>query len=133
MQDNGPDKACQLPKGSTLVLSDFSKGMIDIVWAKFNTNKNIFVQRIDIQDIPFADESFDIIIANHMLYHIPDMKKALSEVKRVLSVYGTFYSSTNGNGGMRPYLHEKLKEFNPSIDSFKTEQSFTMQNGKQHL
>lgn len=123
------DRVKNLPCGTILVLSDLSKGMVETTWKKFRTAQNVIVQKIDIQDIPFADESFDIVIANHMLYHVPDIKKALSEVRRVLSNEGAFFSSTNGNGGMRPYLHEKLKRFNSKIDSFKTEQSFTIQNG----
>ncbi|WP_342804686.1 class I SAM-dependent methyltransferase [Alteromonas sp. M12] len=39
---------------------------------------------IDMTDIPFPDEHFDLIIANHILEHIPDDKKALNELKRVL-------------------------------------------------
>lgn len=100
------DKIDKLPNGTMLVLSDLSKGMVDTTWGKLKLSKNVFVQKIDIQDIPFADESFDIIIANHMLYHISDIKKALLELKRVLMTNGIFFASTNGSGGMRPYLHE---------------------------
>lgn len=122
-----------LPKASLLVLSDLSSGMMDISWRKYYQYPNVLVQKIDIQEIPFPDESFDRMIANHMLYHVPDISKALAEVKRVLKPGGIFYSSTNGAGGMRPYLHDALKRFNPKIDAFKTEQSFTLQNGKQIL
>ena len=40
--------------------------------------------RIDMTDIPFAGNEFDLIIANHILEHIRNDKKALSELKRVL-------------------------------------------------
>jgi ubiquinone/menaquinone biosynthesis C-methylase UbiE len=122
-----------LPEDCILVLTDFSFGMVDTVWQKYSKYNNVLVQRVDIQDMPFPNEVFDIIIANHMLYHIPDLDKALAEVKRVLKNNGRFYASTNGNGGMRPYLHDALKRFNPRIDSFKTELSFTMQNGEKTL
>jgi len=39
---------------------------------------------IDMTDIPFDDNHFDLIVANHILEHIPDDKKALSELHRVL-------------------------------------------------
>jgi ubiquinone/menaquinone biosynthesis C-methylase UbiE len=124
-----------LPEDCILVLSDYSCGMVDLVWQKYSEHSNVLVQQVDIQDMPFPDEVFDIIIANHMLYHVPDMDKALTEVKRVLKNNGLFYSSTNGEGGMRPYLHDALKRFNPLIDSFKPELSlsFTMQNGEKIL
>jgi len=39
---------------------------------------------MDITDIKFPDESFDVIICNHVLEHIPDDRKALAELFRVL-------------------------------------------------
>ena len=43
---------------------------------------------IDLSDITFQTESFDLIICNHVLEHIPDDKKAMSELYRILSVKG---------------------------------------------
>ena len=43
---------------------------------------------VDITDIPFADESMDVIICSHVLEHIPDELKALSELNRVLKKDG---------------------------------------------
>jgi ubiquinone/menaquinone biosynthesis C-methylase UbiE len=64
-----------------------------------------------------------------MLYHVPDLSKAISEVYRVLKPNGTFFAATNGTEGMSKYLHNALKNFNPNIDAFKGENSFNMQNG----
>ena len=41
-------------------------------------------KKVDITDIPFEDNSFDLIMCNHVLEHIPDDRKAMSEVYRVL-------------------------------------------------
>jgi ubiquinone/menaquinone biosynthesis C-methylase UbiE len=122
-----------LPDDSILVLSDFSKGMVKIVWEKYSSKKNMLAQKIDIQNIPFPDGCFDVVIANHMLYHVPDLPKALSEVKRILKSGGKFYAATNGNGGMRPYLHNAFKQVNPKLNSFTKDISFTLQNGKEML
>ena len=54
------------------------------MWTKTRMYNNVSFQQIDIQDINFPEETFDVIIANYMLYHIPDLQKALYEVKRVL-------------------------------------------------
>ena len=81
----------KLPKGCNLILSDFSDGMLDLVKEKYSIYKNVSFRKIDIQSIPFEDNSFDIIIANHMLFHIPDLNKALLEVQRVLKKGGYFY------------------------------------------
>lgn len=45
-------------------------------------------RRIDATDIPFTDDTFDFLIANHILEHIPDYHKALSEFFRVIKPGG---------------------------------------------
>jgi hypothetical protein len=42
------------------------------------------IERIDATSLPFADGSYDVVIANHVLEHIPDYARALSEFFRVL-------------------------------------------------
>ncbi|WP_276481155.1 class I SAM-dependent methyltransferase [Paraflavitalea pollutisoli] len=42
----------------------------------------------DATQLQFADNSFDIIIANHILEHIPDDRKAMREIYRVLQQQG---------------------------------------------
>ena len=48
--------------------------------------------KFDIQDIPFEDECFDIVICNHVLEHVPDDRKAMVEIQRILK-NGGFASS----------------------------------------
>ena len=64
---------------------------------------------IDIQDIPYAEGEFDAVIANMMLYHVPDLNRGLSEVRRVLKKDGTFYCATYGEHGIVEYLRKKWK------------------------
>ena len=42
------------------------------------------VQQIDLQQIPYPDETFDLVICNHMLEHVDDAELALQEIHRVL-------------------------------------------------
>lgn len=116
-----------------MLLSDYSDGMVSAVKEKFSQFNNAAFEQIDIQNIAYDDESFDIIIANHMLYHIPDLEKALSEIKRVLKTNGYFYATTNGNGGMRTFLHKAMKQFEPDTKAFTQEWSFSLQNGAEIL
>ena len=44
--------------------------------------------RVDAEDIPYQDQSFDLVIANHVLEHVGDDRKALSEIRRVLAPGG---------------------------------------------
>ncbi|MFC4335770.1 class I SAM-dependent methyltransferase [Salininema proteolyticum] len=50
----------------------------------------------DAQDLPFADESLDAVLAMHMLYHVPDVDRALREFSRVLRPDGVLLASTIG-------------------------------------
>lgn len=104
------------------------------MWYGRNTsNKNVLSQKIDIQNIPFPDNCFDVVIANHMMYHVPDLSKAISEVHRVLRNDGKFYAATNGNGGMRTYLYNVRKLINPNIPALSDGFSFSLQNGVELL
>jgi SAM-dependent methyltransferase len=89
---------------------------------------------IDAQQIPYQDSSFDIVIANYMLYHVPDRKKAISEICRVLKTDGTFYATAFGLKNMNELTdlvfnyHNKV--YNP-LQSLALE--FGLENGKKQL
>ncbi len=87
----------RIPKGVHLTLTDFSPGMLDA--SRSRLASRLPAARFDIvdaQEIPFQDATFDIVIANHMLYHVPDIGRAIAEARRVLKPDGFFYTSTNG-------------------------------------
>lgn len=98
-----------------ITLSDFSEGMLNS--AKENLRQishNFSFKQIDAQDIPYKDGSFDVVIARHMLYLVPDIEKAVSEIKRVLTKGGVFYVTTNSNEAMAE-LNELVKKFDPKL------------------
>jgi SAM-dependent methyltransferase len=49
----------------------------------------------DAQAIPFADDSFDVTLAMHMMYHVPDRPQAIAELRRVLRPGGVALVVTN--------------------------------------
>jgi SAM-dependent methyltransferase len=55
----------------------------------------------DAQALPFTDASFDVVLAPHMLYHVPDRRRAARELRRVLRPGGTCVVVTNGAAHMR--------------------------------
>lgn len=122
-----------LPEGCELILSDLSDGMVKIVKEKYEKHSNVSFEQIDIQNIKYPDATFDAVIANHMLYHVPDLPKALYEVNRILKKGCKFYCTTNGNGGMRSFLLESIKAVDPHSESAIQEFSFNLQNGIQIL
>lgn len=114
-----------------ITLSDFSDGMVEYLQHTY-PGEGISIQKIDILDIPFAEDTFDLIIANSMLYHVKDIDLALLEVKRVLKKDGLFYCSTFGMNGMTRYLYHALDELGIPYDH-EANISFTLQNGMKLL
>ena len=115
---------------SRFVLSDLSEGMLNMARETLRGQEGIEFGIVDIQDIPFADREFDVVIANMMLYHVPDLKKGLREVRRVMKANGTFYCATYGENGMMKYicgLFEDRRIREPVNDAF------TLQNGERKL
>jgi SAM-dependent methyltransferase len=58
----------------------------------------------DAQALPFADARFDRVMANHMLFHVPDIERALREMRRVLRPGGRLVLTTNGARFMQPWV-----------------------------
>jgi ubiquinone/menaquinone biosynthesis C-methylase UbiE len=105
----------RIPESWKLKLSDFSPGMLREAKQKLQSLSSAQFKQIDIQNIPFEDNSFDIVVANFMLYHVPDRKQAIQEVRRVLKPDGCFYASTIGQNHLAEF-GELLKEFDPTIE-----------------
>ena len=51
----------------------------------------------DVQALPFPDSSFDVAMAMHMLYHVPDIPAAARELRRVVRRGGVLYAFTNSD------------------------------------
>jgi ubiquinone/menaquinone biosynthesis C-methylase UbiE len=86
---------------------------------------------VDAADIPFASQSFDAVMANHMLYHLPDADRprALAGIRRVLRPGGRFYATTNGIGHMRE-LVDLVDQFDASLGFMKSiVQNFSLESG----
>lgn len=99
-----------------ITLSDFSKGMLISTEKNLeHLNTNFIYEEINAQEIPYKDESFDIVIARHMLYFVPDIGKALAEIKRVLVKGGVFYATTTSRESMAE-LNELVKNFDSSME-----------------
>lgn len=111
-----------------LTLSDFSPGMIETVRAA-----NICADFLtsDAQAIPFRDDYFDAVIANHMLYHVRDIVRAIAEMRRVLKPNGKLYAATNGVTHMREYF-DLVSEF-LGVEPLATHESFSLENGAEQI
>lgn len=100
----------RVPRDWAVTLSDLSPGMIREARSNLETVAGHFgFEVVDAQQLPFADASFDAVLAIHMLYHVPDRERAYAEISRVLRPGGRLYAVTNGAANMRE-LHELAGE-----------------------
>ena len=117
-----------IPSGWNITLSDLSSGMLDAAWRNLVVTGHAFkFEEIDAQSIPYESGTFDAVIANYMLYHVPDRPKAIREINRVLKSDGRLFAATVGNNHMReitPWINQLSKE--PSLP-FSV--PFTLENG----
>jgi SAM-dependent methyltransferase len=97
--------AGRVPAGWRLLLSDLSPGMVAAAMARVRAPGLV----ADAASLPLADGSMDAVIANHVLYHVSDRRRALAEIHRLLRPGGRLYATTNGLGHMAE-LREPLGE-----------------------
>ena len=119
-----------IAKCELLTLTDMSEGMLSTARENIGERKNVAYALADIQDIPFEDDSFDAVIANSMLYHVPNIECGIREVRRVLRNEGVFYCATYGENNFTDVLADW---FELDGESFRPNHNFTMQNGGQKL
>ena len=124
------EKNTIISRCSGFVLSDLSEGMLKQAEETLRGCGGIEYRVIDIQDIPFPDHEFDVVIANMMLYHVPDLFRGLREVRRVLKENGTFYCATYGENGMMAYLYDLFRDYPVRKE---INDQFTLQNGEEKL
>src|SRR5215207_9491414 len=123
----------RIPTGWDITLSDLSSGMVDAAWRNLVvTGRNFMFKEIDAQSIPFEDETFDAVIANFMLYHIPDRPQAIAEIKRVLKPGGYLFAATVGENHLIK-LMEWIRHASIGNKADIFAQSFTLENGLEQL
>jgi ubiquinone/menaquinone biosynthesis C-methylase UbiE len=125
------ENADRIPPGWKITVSDLSPGMVDEAWRNLVvTGRAYQFKEIDVQSIPFEDETFDAVIAIHMLFHVPDRQRALAEIQRVLKPGGRLIATTIGKDHLKE-LHTWFQEVNDAFGSFGA--LFTLENGAEQL
>lgn len=115
------------PEGCEIFLTDFSTGMVEAARQRIGDRSGASFMRMDAMDIAFGNRSFDMVIANMMLYHVPDIDRALSEIRRVLRPGGVFCCATYGEDGIAAYLQRMFDDLGVTV---RMNTRFTLQSGE---
>lgn len=115
-----------------IFLSDISEGMVEEVRNKLGSDFNCIVA--DAEKIPFKDEYFDSVIANHVLFYLNDLNLGLKEIDRVLKSDGILYCSTYGKNHMKE-ITEIVQNFDSriSLSNHSLYDIFGLENGESIL
>lgn len=125
----------KIPENCTLLLSDISVGMLSDANENLkNPGSNIKFEVFDCHEIPAADNVFDHVIGNHMVFYLKDRGKVFREILRVLKKDGYFYCSTYGREHMKE-IEQLVKEFDPriSLSEINLYELFGLENGMAEL
>ncbi|MGM9918811.1 MAG: methyltransferase domain-containing protein [Lactimicrobium massiliense] len=123
-----------LPPHVQIVLSDISAGMIHDVQNRFRNDARFSCMVFDAAHMPFDDNTFDLVIANHMLFYCDDLSQVLQECARVLKVNGHLEASTYSSRHMKE-ITELVQSFSPQIvlSKDKLYEKFGLDHGAQLL
>ena len=106
--------------GADVVAVDLSPRMIELA-----SERGIDARVADVQELPFADGEFDLVVAAWMLYHVPDIGLALTEIARVLRPGGRLVAITNSS--------THLLELRELVGSGPSTLSFSRESGESYL
>lgn len=125
----------RIPKNAEITVSDISDGMLRDAKRNLSPeNPQFSYQVIDCHQIPFPDQTFDLVIANHLLFYCEDIPKVCREIRRVLKPNGLFLASTYGTQHMVE-ISQLVQEFDSRItlSAEKLYEKFGLENGEKLL
>ena len=102
-----------IPPDVHITLSDISDGMLRDARNSINDERFSF-SCFNAEKIPFEDESFDVVYANHMLFYCENIDLVVKECRRVLKKGGKLICSTYSKRHMKE-ITELVQEFDKDI------------------
>lgn len=98
-----PEAVSVLPPDLGLTLLDQSPGMVEEALGRCRPLpfRGLEARVGDAASLPFEDDSFDALVAMHMLYHVGDQPRAIAEFHRVLKPGGLLLVTTNGRENLQ--------------------------------
>lgn len=129
------DNLSALPEKISVTLSDISEGMLrDARRAIGSEDERFSFEAFDCGDIPYEAESFDLVIANHVLFYCEDVAAVCKEIRRVLKKGGRFVCSAYGSCHMQE-VSRLVQDFDERIvlSADKLYERFGRENGQEIL
>lgn len=126
------ENAKRIPKNLCITLTDTSEGMLRDAKRKIGPrDKRFTYEYADCQKLPYKSKSFDMVIANHLLFYCDDLDKACKEIRRVLKSGGTLICTTYGSNHMKE-ITEIAQGFDSRIvlAAEKLYERFGLENGE---
>lgn len=105
-----------LPLDCELVASDLNEPMLKVAKAKFHIAERVRFEQIDAMDIPYRDESFDVLTCQFGVMFFPDKRSSFQEARRVLKPHGSYVFNVWGSWATNPFaqiVHEAVAAFFP--------------------
>jgi SAM-dependent methyltransferase len=126
--------ASRIPQAWDITLTDFSAGMIADNQAHLgDLATHMKYQEANVEELPFTDGQFDIVFANYMLYHAPNIPQAVKELRRVLKPNGVLFAGTNGVNHLAEF-YQLIAEYSGIADWERFfAVTFNLQNGADYL
>ncbi|WP_394927017.1 methyltransferase domain-containing protein [uncultured Robinsoniella sp.] len=124
-----------IPSHIHITLSDISEGMLRDTRRSIGSEESRFdFNTFDCCHIPYKDNSFDLVLANHVLFYCEDIAQVCREVIRVLKNGGTFICSTYGSLHMNE-VSQLVSDFDDRIvlSADKLYERFGRENGNEIL
>lgn len=123
-----------IPENVQVTVSDISEGMIRDIRRNIGSDKRFSYECFDCHKLPAQADTYDIVIANHLLFYCEDIAQVCSEVKRVLKAGGVFLCSTYGTAHMQEITH-LVQKFDSRIilAAENLYERFGLENGEEML
>lgn len=123
----------RLPRNLSLTLTDASPGMVREARKNLESLQAASVEfaAAEASRIPVSSDTVDVVVANQMLYHVPDRSSAYREIRRVLRPGGAVYATTKSADSKRALFEMMDAVADGPVETLN--QEFTLEDGGEEL
>ena len=116
----GAISVCIAGKCKNLIATDFAPGMLKRAKKKCSKYDNVTFNKADITNLKVKDSHFDKVVAGNVIHLLPDPKKALEELERVVKPGGkiiipTYINMSKKSAGLHSSLTLRPEEYKSAI------------------